>query len=181
MPWPRNIYSLVLICSLVLPSCITAIWFQGQIYLARESAKSHIMQGNEKKVSITLKFSIADAGNLLEWEHEKEFEYKGEMYDVIALEYFSDSIAYQCYHDKKETVLKNDFEDFISDFLIKQQPTEQQRQHKIDFFKTLYFIDDQVSSIQAIDSKRKHAMNHYLIMNYDFVFGPPAPPPRSSC
>lgn len=42
-----------------------------------------------------------------EWEHEKEFSWKGEMYDVIKKEYSKDGTIYTCKKDVKEDQLIN--------------------------------------------------------------------------
>jgi len=48
--------------------------------------------------------------NSLEWEHDKEFMYEGEMYDVVSINKTGQGIIQiRCINDKKETNLLKDF------------------------------------------------------------------------
>lgn len=61
---------------------------------------------SEKGIEKVVKFSFSlDEVKSLKWEHSREFEYHGEMYDVIRYESHSGLITYTCWHDVKESTL----------------------------------------------------------------------------
>ena len=49
-----------------------------------------------------LAFSLKDSQTQLEWEHSREFEFEGNMYDVMGQEICGDTIGYWCWLDHKE-------------------------------------------------------------------------------
>lgn len=54
---------------------------------------------------IKLKFSTSQVHHELRWVHAKEFEHKGEMFDIVYQIHEPDSILYICWWDHEETEL----------------------------------------------------------------------------
>ncbi len=103
---------------------------------------------------VLLKFTKKESREQLRWEHAKEFEYKGEMYDIVNKTELGDSIFYWCWWDYEETKLNKKLDHLLSVFLG-QDPKHQQRQHLvIDFLKHLFYAEcmhwDMVMSILQI-------------------------------
>ena len=48
--------------------------------------------------------------NLLHWEDENEFRYRGEIYDVIEMKSTRDTMIFHCIADEKETALFNQYQ-----------------------------------------------------------------------
>jgi hypothetical protein len=63
------------------------------------------IQKAEKKAFVLLTFSRKDS-KALRWEHSREFEYKGHMFDVVSKKESGDSITYYCFADEKENKVK---------------------------------------------------------------------------
>lgn len=68
----------------------------------------------------------------LKWHDDHEFQYRGQMYDVIRKEVHKDKIWYYSHWDKAETELLNNLSQYISDYLH-NNPDEEQ---KSTFLKT---------------------------------------------
>ena len=50
-------------------------------------------------------FSRKESDKILRWKHDREFQYLGDMYDIVYKETSNDSIAYWCWLDAEETAL----------------------------------------------------------------------------
>lgn len=74
----------------------------------------------------------------LAWEHEREFELDGEMYDVISTEIKGDSISYHCIHDEKESSINKRMISFIKNYLNDQTGRDASLIAFSDIFKVLY-------------------------------------------
>lgn len=73
----------------------------------------------------------------LRWEHEYEFEYKSEMYDLVSKETNDGMIILQCIHDKKESSINKSIVKFIAGFLKSNPHHDQQLIAISDFTKQL--------------------------------------------
>lgn len=79
--------------------------FKIQQYHVRQEIKQHIKQGVPEN-ELTLITVTPENESQLEWEHKKEFRYKGTMYDVVKKEIIDETtIIYYCITDKQETTL----------------------------------------------------------------------------
>ena len=169
--------AIFLFCCLVLPFLGTYIWFQGRIASARDVAALKIKKTIPPDDEILWKFSLADSKNKLEWEHSQEFEYNGEMYDVIRSEQKGDTMWYWCYWDRKETLLKKEL-NLLTLNLLGPGATHQNHGQRIDeFFKTLYppeLIGKTHLALQVPNSRCNTSYYFSLALH---LTTPPAPPP----
>jgi hypothetical protein len=111
---------------------------QDRVEVAQKQAASHIKNELKKEDEVLLVFTTYQSITLLVWEHSREFEYKGEMYDIIRSKTQGDSVWYWCYHDKKETKLRKNVQSLLTYFLGTSPQNKTDQQHLVDFFKTLY-------------------------------------------
>ncbi|MCB0521082.1 MAG: hypothetical protein H6577_06840 [Lewinellaceae bacterium] len=140
---------------------------------ARRSIALQIAEGAGQSNLTKLSFSKADSRSLLDWEHGHEFEYLGEMYDVVRSEAIGDSIVYYCIPDKVETVLNNQL----------RQATNNNPQNKqdfkslMDFFKSIYCppLPDIYRHVAAMVKQQ----DHYFMAYLSHSFPPPVPPPKA--
>lgn len=95
----------------------------------------------DKENFIMLIFSKHEAKNLLKWEHASEFEYNGQMYDVISFSEKGDTIVYWVWRDGKETFLKKQYNSLFYNMLYNHFPQKENNQNLIDFFKKLICYD----------------------------------------
>lgn len=87
---------------------------------------------------VLLKFSKKDEQTKLKWEHAKEFEFEGNMYDIVRKTKIADSTYYYCWLDKKETILNIKLAALTLEALGKD-PNNREKQDALSyFFKTLF-------------------------------------------
>ncbi len=72
--------------------------------IKREVAR-HIVRGIAEDGLVTLKFTKEETRTLLRWEHPREFEFDGQMYDIVEVTDLGDIVHYRCWWDKAETEL----------------------------------------------------------------------------
>lgn len=126
------------------------------------------------------KFSAEDARLKLDWEHSREFEYKGEMYDVIRSETKGDSIWYWCYWDRKETKLRKELNVLLVNLMGPGQQSKNEGRQLNDFFKSLFLPVLFTNTNLATGHDHQHNMIPYNFSLHAFDRIPPVPPPELS-
>ncbi len=101
----RAFLSLVILSAFFLPFGATYLGLHIQKWRIKKEVKAKLIQGLDKSELTHFTFSKSQIETELDWEHDREFEYKGEMYDVIERHEKGDSIEFLCWHDKAETEL----------------------------------------------------------------------------
>lgn len=92
--------------------------FKIQEYAIKRDIKTKIKQGVPENELYT--FVLTDDNqHEFEWEHSKEFEYKGLMYDVVYKTNNPDgSVTLQCVSDVQETQLFKNLENYLSSSIL---------------------------------------------------------------
>lgn len=103
---------------LLLPAVVTIGVYKHHRSKWKKAVKEQIAQGIDSDYKRVFTFSKEFSDTELEWEHSKEFEYKGEMYDVISKEEHGDSITYYCFWDTHETGVKNKYRTALNTTLL---------------------------------------------------------------
>jgi hypothetical protein len=174
----KKFWSILLILCLMLPATGTIIYLHFQKKQVKKSVKKQIIAGIDKNALVLLKFSSEDIKALLRWEHSREFEYNGQMYDVIETVYRNDSVYYWCWWDYEETLLNKKLNK-LTCIAFGKDPGQKEKQHQlISFYKSLFFSDS------GFELK---IFSTAGILNFNFsnrilkvCFPPPIPPPKSS-
>lgn len=140
----------------------------------RESVKERILAGVGENELVELRFTVHDSKTELEWEHAREFEYLGEMYDVVRSVQHSDSVTYWCIHDKAETQLNRQLES-LTDQAASHDPQRQASvSNYLDFLKT-WSID---LPLFLLPIKEEMAGVRFVVIPHPYHFFPlPASPP----
>jgi hypothetical protein len=90
---------------------LAALAFAADLNLERSIVKKavdrHIVAGIEESDLVLLEFSREETETLLRWEHAREFEYDGQMYDVVETWAVGDTVFYRCWWDREETALNS--------------------------------------------------------------------------
>lgn len=169
--------SILLLLSLLLPIAIAYGWLHYQKWQVQEAVKHQLQEGAEESELVELRFSKAEIQRLLRWEHSREFEYQGQMYDVVKMESTSDSVIYKCWWDKAETRLNQQLAQLCRAALQSDSKRQAHQQQLFWFFKTIYppaltnwsFIPFPFPNLRkpelAVSLRSQH-------------FPPPTPPPR---
>lgn len=158
---------------------IPAVLFLGYLKWQEEELEEKLEERIEQQVEnqTLLVFSIEGLQQLY-WEHEKEFQYKGEMYDVIDRYVRGDSVYLLCFHDREESHLKKQ----LYNYLARQQdknPAQKQTESRIFAFLSKlvpsYLIRGKFSSEQVYQQLPEGQMSFFYRREN---CGPSPPPPE---
>jgi hypothetical protein len=112
----NRVLSLLLLFCLLAPLAATLfIVEEHRAHVKKEIKKKFIAAvGYQKLTKLAVSKQNEDR---LKWHEEKEFEYLGEMYDVVKSETSGDTTYYWCWWDHEETDLNNKLEELVADAL----------------------------------------------------------------
>ena len=162
---------------------ITTAYFvlKNQQKKVRREVKWKLIEGIDRSELVLFKFTEEDKETKLNWKHSKEFEYKGEMYDIAETEFHGDTTYYWCWWDYEETALNKQLDKLFA-YALGNTPSHKQNQEKIiQIYKSLYFNEEELLS----NSKIEFDLEASLVYNYqrnfqNWVQSPDSPPPQLS-
>jgi hypothetical protein len=175
----KRLPAILLLATLVLPTLGGYAWLRYQKSEIRKEVENHRERGFTEEDLVLLRFSQMETRKLLRWEHPAEFEYLGQMYDIVRSEEQGDSLYYWCYWDEEETVLNREIAE-LEKSLFDTNPQQQEKQERLQqFYKSLISIEFGIPDIpQPINITKP---NSFLLTTLPLVsFEPPTPPPRFS-
>lgn len=113
------------------------------------------MESEPEEVYVHFAFSKVETETLLRWEHSKEFEYEGEMYDVVRAETRNDSVFYTLWWDHEETEINQKLARLTKE---QHSRTPQKERLIVDVFK-VHFQDLTIPIPQLILNKSEHTLS----------------------
>ena len=132
----------------------------------------------DKKDIVLLKFTKKESETILKWKHAGEFEYDGQMYDIVEKHQEGDTSFYHCYKDHKETRLNKKIDRLVSSAMGQDPGQKSQAARIVNFFKTVYRQD--VFSWTPKATSTQIFNFSFFIFNYSsLAVTPPSPPPKS--
>jgi hypothetical protein len=148
--------------------------------LIRREVKHQIMEIVDEDQLVTFRFALSDTAKLLDWEHANEFEYKGEMYDVVRRAYTSEFVTYHLWWDHKETALNKQV-DLLAQSIFNNQSNKQKTADHISFLLHQLMVNDsRLLTSKLITAKLNHAFAYFN--NYSSVpKNSSSPPPKYLC
>ncbi len=166
---------LFLVC-LIIPLVIVFFYLHYQISMVQKEVKELMIPGMEKDELVVLKFTREKAQKELDWKHSKEFEYKGEMYDVVEKEIKGDTIYYHCWWDHRETELNEQLDILVAKILGNNPQKQNSRDRIVEFYKNLYFSKYKYNS--SVLKKDLNPFYRFYTENFKSIdLPPPVPPP----
>lgn len=136
----RQSLIILFIASLTVPFISVFSWLQIEKSALKREIKHQIMDLTSDEELISLTFHKNDTLKLLDWEHSGEFEYQGEMYDVVRREYQDDKVTYHLWWDHEETELNRQLTDLTAS-LFDQSPAKEKSSKQLSFFLDQLFVD----------------------------------------
>jgi len=106
----------------------------------KQNVNKKIEKGIPHNELVQLSFSKKEIHEILRWEHEKEFEFQGQMYDVVEITKSRDSITYLCWWDKAETISKKNMQKLLHAGINKSNPVEHLPSSFSDYYKSIYLV-----------------------------------------
>lgn len=144
--------------------------------IIKREVRTRILDGIEQNELTTLVFALSDLNKLLKWEHSKEFEYQGEMYDVVVSEERGDSVFLHCIADHAETRINRFLGEMTAQAANSDPPFQRCLLRFFDFLKSLFV--SQPATIQDFGFALMRTHFFYLITIKSYFTQPPSPPPR---
>jgi len=100
-----------------------------------------MIAGLKDEELVKLKFSKAEISKNLRWKHSKEFEFNGQMYDIVNTKISSDSVEYVCWWDSEESKLNQKLMALVVNKLPDLPENRELSFQLTNFYKTFYFGD----------------------------------------
>lgn len=125
---------------MILPFAGTFLVHKIQKKQIKRTIKRKIIAGINKSELVLLKFTEKEKQTQILWEHSKEFEYQGQMYDITDFQTVGDTTYYWCWWDYEETNLNKQLNKKLSESLD-GNPQNQKRQVKLYNFLNSLFWD----------------------------------------
>ena len=124
--------SLVILFILLLaaPFTLPFILLNYQKNKVKHEVKEKIISGMDRKDLVLLTFSVEEIDAVVSWHHPGEFEFQGEMYDIVEKRHTSDSISYWCWHDEKEKNIDRKLENLVAKTLM-NDPQKKESQKRV--------------------------------------------------
>jgi len=128
----------------VTPVAVTYSWVQLQKRSIKKEVKQEIIAGIKKKDLVFFQFSNKDISSKLKWEHDSEFEYNNQMYDVVDKLIVNDSTQLWCWWDHKETKLNKKLQELVQT-AFQNDTKSKEKQNKLHEFLQLLYLKSEFS------------------------------------
>ncbi|MDF2158140.1 hypothetical protein [Algoriphagus sp. CAU 1675] len=174
-----KIISISLLILMTLPGTLILTVLHFRQESVKSEVKAKLEEGIEEDRLLILKFSRKESEEELRWEHEREFEYRGEMYDIVSSEITGDSVIYTVWWDQEETALKKKIEE-VSNSLFGEGPLDHDSLDVIqNFYRTLYLPIVFGHFFSVLDTPESH-FSTYVFNWVSLVVSPIFMPPKLS-
>ncbi len=163
--------------SFAAPVATTFVVLHAQKKQIKREVKWRMIAGIDRDELELIKLTREEAAEELEWEHSKEFEYRGEMYDIVETVVKGDSIFYWCWWDHEETRLNKQLGELLT-FAYSEDSTNQRNKERLSiFYKSVYFFDSlPIETTVFLNLKQTPPGYNRLFQSHSF--SPPVPPPE---
>jgi|GEM_PF-604329 len=158
--------SLMILSAFCLPFCATYLGLQIQKWRVKHEVKAKLIQGIDKSKLTHFTFSKSQLETELDWEDDHEFEYKGEMYDVIERHEKGDSVKFVCWHDKAETELNQRLQRLVAKAAHSSHEHQARESLYCKFLKSLVITVVPQLALSPIESQRNFASH---ASQYEFI------------
>lgn len=111
----RRLLPILLVMIFLAPAATAYLVLSHQRMVIRKQVKSTLKHHLDCSDLEYFRFSKQETATLLRWEHAKEFEFKGQMYDVVQTNQVGDSVEYWCWWDHEETKLNLQLRRMVAD------------------------------------------------------------------
>jgi hypothetical protein len=108
-----------------------------------------MIAGLDRHELLCLAFSEEEMASELKWKHSREFEYKGEMYDIVYIEASADSTVFHCWWDHEETVLNQQLKSLLA-IAFNEDPLKKDRQDRLSLFMKHLFCHSNEQELEAV-------------------------------
>lgn len=167
-----KIHALALLLALMAPMSLAVLWLNWDIALMQNKVEDRIEKEENPRELVTLTFTKSEIQTLLDWEHEREFEYQGQMYDVVEIHEKGNQITYVVWPDHEETKLKKLLGELLDWDMEENEEPESISQH-FQLFSGKSSIEIQI--LKPVT--RKEHIPTIQKSYFSLALCPPSPPP----
>ncbi|MCB0585042.1 MAG: hypothetical protein KDD06_06945 [Phaeodactylibacter sp.] len=167
---------LMLIC-LAGPLLATYSWLQWRKARLKREVRRLVIAGIDQEELALLKFTEEETRSQLRWNGPEEFEYRGQMYDVVESCAEGDTLYFWCWWDHKETQLDRHIEELLAFVLGKDARNKEAQKRLAHFFRSLYFSAFAHWKAPAFHPAGRPAFA-YIFYRALLHYPPPVPPPE---
>ena len=168
----------------VLFAPVLTVYFYLQFEKAaiRREIKWKMIAGMDEEELVLLKFTKEETQTKLRWEHSKEFEYNGQMYDIVSKKVKGDSIFYRCWWDHEETKLNKSLKKLVANAFDHDEENRRTQQTFHTYLGSFFYSD-------IFDWQARRPSYNLEVICQNFFYGekfhslqlsPPTPPPKRS-
>ncbi|MBN2765773.1 MAG: hypothetical protein JXR27_05315 [Paludibacteraceae bacterium] len=105
----------------------------------RREVKWKMIAGLDDSELVLLRFHKDAIKTDLHWKHSHEFDYQGQMYDIVKTQESADSVFYYCWWDYEETQLNRKLSSLVTMAWGSNPGHNQARLRLLSFYVSLYF------------------------------------------
>lgn len=177
----QKLIAISLLFILTAPVATLYVYMQFEKKAIKKELKWKMIAGIDQEELVLLKFSKEETETKLNWKHSKEFEYKGQMYDVVSSEIKEDTIYYYCWWDHEETKLNKKLKALVANAFDKDEDN-QQKQKNLHTYLWSFFCTDIFEWEATLVQKTELVFQDCLHPNIfnSILITPPSPPPKVS-
>lgn len=174
----KKLISIALIISIAAPFWISYSIIQYQKYIVKKEIKKQIINGIDINELTLLEFSKIESQQKLEWEHSREFEYNGKMYDIVESKVKDDSVYYWCWEDNEETELNIKLNTLAEKDVGSNNTNNENLKRLSNFLFSLFYSNEDPFNTE--NNKKSSSLSAYYINNYlSLPTNPLTPPPKN--
>lgn len=176
----NRLFGISCILLLLLPAMAGWVYLSHQKHVLRKNIKEQLLQGVDENELELLVFTEKEISEKLNWKHEKEFEYNGQMYDIAKSETRGELTYYWCWPDKEETQLNRQLKQLITSLFGGDQKNKEQKQKVSNFYNSL-FSEKPFTPFFDLMYSNCIIAHYYIIDSFtENSIKPPYPPPQLS-
>ncbi len=161
----------------IAPFYGTYLYLSLQQKIIQEAVKRKLEERIPSNELVKLTFSTSEINKVLRWEHDKEFEYNGQMYDVVEVTDVGDSLQYLCWWDKAETATKKNKQKLLHAGIDTSNPAKHIPFTFSDYYKSIYFIFNPFNGGETTENGHNKPITRSLFTDILLVHSL-SPPPR---
>ncbi|MEZ5083522.1 MAG: hypothetical protein R2750_08740 [Bacteroidales bacterium] len=175
----RKITGILLLACLIAPFGGFYVFLQLKKKQVKKDIRLNLASFIGNNNLVVFSFSKEDI-KTLEWKDNHEFEYEGQMYDIIESNIVGETIHYKCFHDTKETSLNKKIEQLIARITGSNPQKKENQERLISFIKIQYMPTKELKNVvKTFSIKKKFFIYNEFGFN-EFYNPPPAPPPKTT-
>ncbi|WGF92771.1 hypothetical protein [Aequorivita marisscotiae] len=175
----KKFVAISLLFVMFAPAVSMFLFLRYQKSSIKREIKWKMIAGIDEEELVLLKFSKEETQTKLRWKHAKEFEYNGQMYDIVSKEIKGDSIYYRCWWDHDETALNKKLQKLVADAFGSDTENKNNQKHLYHYLQSFFcteLLDWHAASFIVPAEIYQDIMHETTFVSASI--SPPTPPPK---